>query len=107
MPDIITDLLILVALIAPMITFLLGRIAERRVWKYQRNVLHGSLERILRSLIDTDAALEQSLEISRNQRELLETMTSAAEEIEIEGGQLSEARHRLAWAAQRSRNELL
>lgn len=107
MSDIVVDFLILLAILAPMAAFVVGRIFERRMWKEQRSVLHGSLEQIMYSLIETDAALEQSLEISRTQRELLQTMTSAAEEIEIEGGPLSEARHRLAWAAQRSRNELL
>lgn len=107
MRELARDVLILVGLLAPVVCFMAGRLVEHRRWARQRSMVYESLTIATRKLAETHVAEAQALDIVRAQRQVLETMTTAAEQLGDQPGPITEARHRLAWAAAKARSELL
>jgi len=107
MNELARDLLILAGLLAPIGAYAIGRIVEHRQWRAQRTTLFTTLANTTRSLAETHIAEVKALDVVRDQRQLLETMTSAAEQLGRQPGPISEAQHRLVWAARKARTELL
>lgn len=107
MAELARDVLILAGLLAPVVAYGLGRVVEHRSWRSQRNVLYEALGETSRQLTEARGAEAQALDIVRAQRQVLETMTTAAEQLGDQPGPITEARHRLAWAAAKARQELL
>jgi hypothetical protein len=107
MSELARDLLILAGLLAPIGAYGLGRIVEHRQWRGHRATLFATLATTTRSLAETHIAEVKALDVVREQRQLLETMTSAAEQLARQPGPISEAQHRLVWAARKARSELL
>jgi hypothetical protein len=107
MNELTRDLLILAALLAPIGAYAIGRVVEHRQWRGQRATLFTTLANTTRKLAEIHIAEAQALDVVRAQRQLLETMSSAAEQLGRQPGPISEAQHRLAWAARKARTELL
>jgi hypothetical protein len=107
MNELARDLLILAGLLAPIGAYAIGRIVEHRQWRDQRTALFTTLATTTRSLAEAHIAEVKALGVIRDQRQLLETMTSAAEQLGRQPGPISEAQHRLVWAARKARTELL
>jgi hypothetical protein len=103
MNELARDLLILAGLLAPIGAYAIGRIVEH----HQRTALFTTLATTTRSLAEAHIAEVKALGVIRDQRQLLETMTSAAEQLGRQPGPISEAQHRLVWAARKARTELL
>ena len=97
----------LAGLIGPVVGFAVGRIVEHRSWRNQRNAIYGSLTATTRHLAEISHAEAQALDVVRTQRHLLEILASAATEIAAEPGPVTEARHRMAWAADKARQTVL
>lgn len=100
MPSYIGELIAFVAILAPMVAYLLGRVIEHRHWR-------PVVESASRLITEQRLAEIHLLNITRDQRHLLAVFTDAANEVAREGGPTSEARHRLSWAAHRAASELL
>lgn len=107
MGELAIDLLIVVLICASPVAYAAGRLVESRRWENQR----AALGRVLVSQSDrhsNDATvIEQQAAVIRDQRHLLELLTSSAEQVSAERHGTSEAMHRLTWAASQSRKELL
>jgi hypothetical protein len=107
MSELLIDVTIVALICAIPVAFTLGRWVERRRWENHR----AALGRVVLSQADRrdkDAALiEQQAAVIRDQRQLLELLTSSAEQVSAERHGTSEAMHRLSWAASQSRKELL
>jgi type II secretory pathway pseudopilin PulG len=107
MSDELLELLVLAGIIAAPCAYLLGRYVEQRRNKVALTLAAEALRAAGVRLMEHSTAEDSLLAITRDQRHLLATMTSAATEVGLEGGPMTEARHRLAWAAQKASSELL
>lgn len=107
MSEFTRDLLVMAVLVAPIAGFIIGRIVEHRYWRRQREGVYDALGTATRSLAEVSHAEAEALDVVRTQRHLLAILTSAAAEIAAEPGPITEARHRMAWAADKARQTVL